>query len=184
MKHTLIIVSGFSCTGKTTLARKIGDRFSFPVFGRDDFKESLFDSLGYSNRQKSQEFGIASYRLLYLTAERILAAGNSVIIESNFKVNSDTEKLRNLKDKYQCNLIQIYCYASKEIALARFKERSLSGKRHPGHVDHLILEEMANNFDRGGYEIIDICARTLKVDASDFTKVNYENISRWLADRR
>ncbi len=34
MKPTLIIVSGFSCTGKTTLAKKIGEYYSLPVIGK------------------------------------------------------------------------------------------------------------------------------------------------------
>ena len=61
MKQTLIIVSGFSCSGKTTLASKIGNHFALPVLDRDDFKESLFDSLGYSDRQWSKKLGYASY---------------------------------------------------------------------------------------------------------------------------
>ena len=97
MKPSLIIISGFSCTGKSTLAQKIGKHYSLPVFGRDDFKESLFDSLGYSDRDRSKEFGIASYKLLYLTTEKILTGGNSLVVESNFKVHPDTEKLTVLK---------------------------------------------------------------------------------------
>lgn len=182
MASSLIIISGFSCTGKTTLAHKIGKRFSLPVFGRDDFKEALFDSLGYSDRQRSREFGIASYQLLYLVAEKILAAGNSIVIESNFKVNPDTEKLKRLQDKYDCNLIQIHCYAPISVALARFKARSLSGERHPGHVDHLILEEMAENIKKGGYELLELCDRTLRADATDFTRSDeeVEVIFHWL----
>ncbi|MBE9045890.1 AAA family ATPase [Pleurocapsales cyanobacterium LEGE 10410] len=182
MKPSLIIVSGWSCTGKTTLANQIGKRFSLPVFGRDDFKESLFDSLGYGNRQRSKQFGLASYQLLYLATDKILAAGRSVVIESNFKVHQDTERLKNLKDKYHCSLLQIHCYAPIALALARFKARSLSGDRHPGHVDHLISEEMEANWKQGGYEIVDICDRTLRVDATNFAEINYEDIYQWLKD--
>lgn len=182
MKPSLIIVSGWSCTGKTTLANQIGKRFSLPVFGRDDFKESLFDSLGYSDRQRSKQFGVAGYQLLYSVTDKILAAGHSIVIESNFKVHQDTEKLKNLKNKYQCSLLQIHCYAPISLALARFKARSLSGDRHPGHVDHLILEEMEANWKQGGYEIVDICDRTLRVDATNFAEIDYENIFHWLED--
>ena len=76
----------------------------------------------------------------------------------------------------------LHCYAPKEIALARFQERELSGARHPGHVDHLILGEMAENFNRGGYEILDICDRTLKVEVYDFAVVDWEKIFQWLID--
>lgn len=176
MTSTLIIISGFSCTGKTTLAKNIGKRFDLPVIGRDDFKESLFDSLGYSDRQWSIKLGIASYKLLYLMAEKLLDSGSSIIIESNFKVEPDTQKLQRLKDKYQCYLLQINCQVEIPLALARFKYRVQSGKRHPGHVDHVNYEEMEYNFKQGGYEILKICDRTLKVDTTNFEQIDYAEI--------
>ena len=81
---TLIIVSGFSCTGKTALAKKIGEHFSLPAIGRDNFKESLYDSLGYSDREWSKRLGVASYRLLYLVTENILRSGSSIIVRKQF----------------------------------------------------------------------------------------------------
>jgi predicted kinase len=175
-KPTLIIVSGFSCTGKTTLARKIGKEFSLPVFGRDDFKESLFDSLGYCDRQWSKKLGISSYRLLYLVAEKILNSGSSVIVESNFKTNPDTKKIKNIIDKYQCYLLQVHCYVEIPLALARFRHRAMSGERHLGHVDHLNYDEIEFNFEQGGYEILNICDANIRVDTTKFGTINYDNI--------
>jgi predicted kinase len=71
MKTLLILISGFSCTGKTTLARKIAEKYSLPLISRDDIKESLFDSLGYSDREWSKKLGIASYDLLYFFTEQL-----------------------------------------------------------------------------------------------------------------
>ena len=176
MKPTLIIVSGFSCTGKTALARKIGKHFSLPAIGRDDIKESLYDSLEYSDREWSKKLGVASYRLLYLMTEKILGSGGSIVVESNFKVKPDTKKLKRLKNKYQCRLLQIHCHVEIPLALSRFKNRATSGERHPGHVDHLNYDEMEFNFKQGGYKILDICDRSLEVDTTDFDRVNYEAI--------
>ncbi|MEM9508959.1 MAG: AAA family ATPase [Cyanobacteria bacterium P01_E01_bin.35] len=176
MSPVLIIISGYSCTGKTTLAKKIGKHFSVPYLGRDDFQETLYDSLGYSDRVWSKKLGVASYKLLYLMTEKILASGSSIIIESNFKSTNDTGKLKNLKHRYQCPLIQIHCCVSIPLALTRFKARSQSRNRHPGHVDHLIYEEIEFNFRQGGYEILDICDHTLKIDTTDFNQINYTTI--------
>ena len=182
MKPTLIIISGFSCTGKTALAKKIGKYYSLPVIGRDDFQESLYNSLGYSDREWSKKLGAASYDLLYLFTEKLLATGNSIIVESNFKSETDTEKLKQLKDTYQCYLLQIHCYVEIPLALKRFKQRAESGERHPGHVDHLIYEEMELNLKQGGYEILDICDRTFKLDTTHFEHINYEAIFKMLQD--
>jgi predicted kinase len=176
MKSTLVIVSGFSCTGKTTLAKKIGQNFSFPVFGRDDLKESMFDSLGYCDREWSKKLGIASYSLLYLVTEKILTTGKSLVIESNFTRETDSKKLKCLKEKYHCQIIQVYCYTQATLALARFKQRAESGERHLGHVDHLIYKEMERNFKKSNFEIFDICDSTIRVNTTSFKDINHELI--------
>ncbi len=176
MKPILILISGFSCTGKTTLANRIAKRYSLPLITRDEIKESLYDSLGYSDREWSKKLGIASYDLLYLLMDKLLANNQSLITESNFKLTTDTAKLLNFQSKYKFYLLQIHCYTSVEIALQRFKSRATSGKRHPGHVDHLIYQEMEENWQRGGYEILDICDRTLKIDTTNFNSINYDKI--------
>ena len=175
MTCTLIVITGYSCTGKTTLAKMIGKRFDLPVIGRDDFKESLFDSLGYSDREWSKKLGIASYRLLYLMTENLLSSNISLIVESNFKTQNDTKKLKYLKNKYQCYLLQIHCYVEIPLALSRFRERAESGNRHPGHVDHLIYEEIEYSLKKGGYEILDICNRTIRIDTTNFD-IDYTTI--------
>lgn len=171
-----MLLQGFSCTGKTTLAKKIGKHFNLPVVGRDDFKESLFNSLGYSDREWSKKLGVASYQLLYLMAEKLLSSDTSLIVESNFKSKTDTAKLKSLKDKYQCYLLQIHYYVEISLALSRFKHRAEFGNRHPGHVDHLIYEEMELLFKQGGYEILEICDRTLKIDTNNFKQIDYSTI--------
>ena len=178
MQSLLIIISGFSCTGKTTLAKKIAQRYSLPLISRDDIKESLYNSLGYSDREWSKKLGIASYDLLYLFTEQLLANKKSLIIESNFKSTVDTAKLLNLKNKYQFNLLQIHCYTETSIALQRFKNRAISGARHPGHVDHFIYEEMESNWKQGGYELLNVCDHTIKIDTTDFTLIDYDKIYR------
>ena len=176
VKPILILISGFSCTGKTTLARNISQRYSLPLIGRDNIKESLYDSLGYSDREWSKKLGHASYNLLYLFIEQLLANKQSLVTESNFKSKTDEPKLLNLKNKYQFTLIQIHCYTSVKIALERFKDRATSGKRHPGHVDYSIYEEMEANWQKGGYKILNVCDRTIEIDTTNFNLIDYDKI--------
>lgn len=176
MKNLLIIVSGFSCSGKTTLAKKIAEHYSLPLMSRDDIKESLYDSLGYSDREWSKKLGVTSYSLLYLFTEQLLANQKSLIIESNFQSETDAVKLLNFKNKYQFNLLQIHCHTQAAIVLQRFENRAISGARHPGHVDHLIYEEMESNYQQGDYKILNVCDFTLNIDTNDFDLIDYEKI--------
>ncbi len=176
MKSLLIIVSGFSCTGKTTLAKKIAKRYSLPLISRDDIKESLYNSLGYSDREWSKKLGVASYELLYLFLDKMLANKQNLIVESNFQPEFDESKFLNRKNKHQFNLLQLHCYADTEVILERFKHRAISGTRHPGHVDHLNNEEIKFNLKKGSYEIFKISDRTLKIDTTDLSLIDYEKI--------
>lgn len=58
----LIIITGLLGTGKTTLAKKISKKFKYPLVYKDAFKEILFDTLGYNNRELINKFGIASLK--------------------------------------------------------------------------------------------------------------------------
>ena len=176
MKSLLIIISGFSCTGKTTLAKKIAERYSLPLISRDDIKESLYNSLGYSDREWSKKLGIASYKLLYLFIDKILAAKQNLIVESNFQPEFDESKFIKLKNKYQFNLLQIHCYATAEVIKQRFQNRATSGLRHPGHVDHLNNEEIKVNLEKGGYEVLNVSDCILKIDTNDFNLIDYKKI--------
>jgi predicted kinase len=61
----LVIVTGESGAGKTTLARRLAGELRLPLVYRDGLKETLYESLGWSDVEWSQKPGAASYDLLY-----------------------------------------------------------------------------------------------------------------------
>ena len=70
MGALLIIVTGPSATGKTSLAERLSEDLSIPLIAKDTIKEQLFNSLGWSDRAWSRKLGGASYDLIWLIAER------------------------------------------------------------------------------------------------------------------
>ena len=135
----LIIISGPPGAGKTTLGEKIAEKFCLPFISKDGIKELLFDSLGIKDREWSKNLGISSYGLLYYFLESLLRAGNSLIVESNFKPEYDSEKVLNLVKQYGFTSFQVQCKTNGDVLLERFKKRSESSERHSGHADHLNL---------------------------------------------
>jgi predicted kinase len=125
----LVIVSGTSGAGKTTLARRVAADLCLPVIAKDDIKERLFESLGWSDRAWSMKLGAATWDLLFLLTDELLAVGANVIIESNFDRQLHGGRLKDLARRHPHEVIELHCTAEAETLSARVQTRA----RHPGH---------------------------------------------------
>jgi predicted kinase len=177
MPPLLIIVTGQPCAGKTTLARRLAADLDLPLVSRDAIKERLFDTLGWSDREWSRRLGRASYALLYDTAELLLRAGQSLIIESNFSAVHLIDDLRKLKQEAGCATLVVHCRAEWETLARRFRQRSASGERHPGHVDDQALDEtlaeIQQRLARREDAPLDLDGPVLTLDTTDLAAIDY-----------
>jgi predicted kinase len=130
----VLVITGAPATGKSTIGRRLAQELRIPYVGKDDFKESLFDTLGSQDRAWSIRLNRASNQLLFRSATFLLEAGQSVALESNF-LQRYTQAFLSLRDKYGCRFVQVMCTCDEEALLQRFRQRALSGERHPGHGD-------------------------------------------------
>lgn len=136
-----MLVSGPPGAGKTTLSRQLAEGLGLPLFDRDDFKDLLFDVLGWSDREWSRRIGAASWELMYLVAERLLDAGSSLILESNFDRTYHEARLRRLAAEHPHTLVEVRCAAEPAVLARRFRERWQEGRRHPGHASEELARE-------------------------------------------
>jgi predicted kinase len=133
-----VIVGGAPATGKTTLARALGVSLGLPVITKDDVKEALATPFATGDREWSKQLGVAAYSVLYAVAERILAAGQGLVLESNFWHPDSEESLRELARL--APTVVIVCQTTDVLRRRRFEERAARG-RHRVHVDSAILAE-------------------------------------------
>ncbi|MGI5841082.1 MAG: AAA family ATPase [Patescibacteria group bacterium] len=176
-RKKLIVISGLSGTGKTTLGRYLSEELNFPFINKDSLKEIMFDKIGWKDREWSQKLGAASYGAMYYLAEELIKCGCSVIVESNFRAEIDGEKLRNLGGRYGCQIIEVLCWAEGGALFERFKKRAESGERHPGHVDHLCYEEQEKRLLVGKAQSLRV-GRVIELNTSDWEKVDYKGVLR------
>ncbi|NQU99955.1 MAG: AAA family ATPase [Parcubacteria group bacterium] len=176
IQSLIIIISGPPCTGKTTLGKKIAEKFSLPFISKDDIKESLFDDLGWSDREWSKKLGMASYSILYYTVESLLQSNTSFIIESNFKPEFENKKFVVLRKKYNFKSLQILCKTEGKILFERFKKRSESSDRHLGHNDSKNYDEFKDILLKGKLEPLEISGDIMEIDTTNFAKINYKKI--------
>ncbi|CAN5255906.1 AAA family ATPase [soil metagenome] len=169
-----VIISGAPGSGKTTLARRLGDAVGLPVLSKDLFKEALFDALGVGDLDWSRRLGQASYAILFAAAASVMRAGTSVIVESNFH--------RGLSEKALAALVEaqpaciVHCECATDVAVRRYAERALSPERHPGHLDARMVPVIRAQLEAGTLEPCELGLPLLRVDTSDGYRPGFEHI--------
>ena len=172
----LILVNGSAASGKSTLARILGDELRLPVISKDELKESLMDSLGCPDRARSRELGSATYALLSLLMERLLSAGVSLIVDSNFSHGvSDREILQAAGD---ARIAQVLCQTSDDEIFRRYRARAESGDRHPGHHDTApeTVADLRTSLAGSRHHPLDLCAPLLVVDTTNGYSPGFKEI--------
>jgi predicted kinase len=170
----LFVVNGLTCTGKTTIAARLNSWFGMPSVSKDYYKELLFDTLGWSDREWSKKLDIPSLELLYQFTEKMLLAMYPCLIESTF--SNDIERLSHIIKEYNPQVIQIFCVADRRILIERFESRSLTPHRHPGHVDNLTWDEHRKILLEEESSPLKLDSDTIEIDTTIFEKINFEAI--------
>lgn len=175
-KPLLIIVSGPPSTGKTTLAKTIAQKFTLPLITKDGLKEILFDTVGWKDRDWSKRLGRASFALLHYLLDSIMVTGQPLIIEGNFKTEFESFEIKSRLQKFNYSAIQIMCQSDGQVLFDRFKKRSESGERHPGHCDTGNYDELKADLLKGKYEPLDINSPVIIFDSTNLNNLNYPSI--------
>ena len=172
----LIIVTGRPGAGKSTLAKWLSKELQIPSVSKDNVREVLFDRLGWEDRKWAQILGRASIDIMFYVAERQLEVGKSLILDNAFDPKLSEGKLEALRTKYLVEIVQIVCNADADTLFRRFEERSISGNRHPGHGDEVVLTEMKTNLARDQSPVMEIKSKIIEIDTTDFSKIEYQKI--------
>jgi len=172
----VIIINGPAAAGKTTIGRAIAEKLRLPFICKDDFKELLFDNLGWSDAAWSKRLGKASFEILWHVVGVLVRAGNSMIIETKFDPKAAVDKFSKLKKDNNFKVFELNFHASREVLLERFKLRAAT-VRHPGHVDLTRAEEYAANLNNGRIDHLNLPGITIiDIDTTDFEKVDIDQI--------
>ncbi len=130
---TMLLVAGAPGSGKTTLAKRLGERLGWPVFSKDAIKERLFDTLGFQTAEEKNALGAAAVAILQDCGARVLAVGGSVILESNFEAR-DEARFKALAERVKAHAVTVLVDAETDTLYERFVARETSPDRHRGHT--------------------------------------------------
>ncbi len=181
LRPLLVIVNGPPAAGKTTIADTLARELALPCYGKDLFKDILFDTLGSSDREWSIQVGAASVRILMEIAATELRARRSFVLENAFVPKFDLPRLQRLRKHFSFDVAQVWCHAPANLLFDRFHARSTAGGRHPGHVDdRMTFEQFERLVIERGYAPLPLGGTLIEIDTTDFNAVDVIAVIRQL----
>jgi predicted kinase len=168
----LIIIQGAPGTGKSTLAHRLQKDLGIGLVAKDELKEYVFDTVGSSGREWSKRLGQLVIPFCYQLTKTVLEDGTSVILESAFYTQYAQAEMSDMLQGVSCRAVELYCHVDERVRQERFKDRTNSGERHPGHADSA---ETAMLLPTSNYGPLDVCER-IDVDTSEFGNAEYDRL--------
>jgi predicted kinase len=171
----VIIITGLPGTGKTTLGKHLARRYGLPYIYKDGIKEILFDTIENCSAELSRKLSLSSILLLQHVTLALVTAGQSLIVEANFKPAQATPEWLDMK-KCDFETFQIQCHTQGAVLLRRFTERIGAQERHPAHHDRVLLEDITPSLLQGRQDNLDIGGYTFELDTTDFERIDYQGL--------
>lgn len=114
----LYLMLGYPGSGKTTTAKELHEITGAVHIWADHERQKMVE-----NPQHTYEESLELYKQLNARTNQLLAAGLSVIFDTNFNYYKDREKLRRIASRHNAKSVLIWVRTPKELAQARATEQ-------------------------------------------------------------
>ena len=159
-----------------------------PFLYKDGIKETLFDTLGWSDREWSRRLGVATYGCSFTCWRWSWRQGARSWSRATLTPNAPDHPSSRCANATAS--IQYRSAASRmgAVLLERFRSRAATNERHPGHVETPNMAEFEPVLLRGRLDPLPLDGLMIEVDTTDLAKVDIEaimrEVSQSLADER
>ena len=149
----LVLVGGLPGTGKSTIARRIGDAYRCPVLRSDVVRKLMADldpqtpaPAPYASGLYRAEVSARTYAGLLEEAAQLLGRGHSVVVDASWSDRSWRQAALDLGDRSGSVVVQLRCQAPPQVAAHRIAARAARGG-DPSDATVEVAEVMALNAD-------------------------------------
>lgn len=187
-----VLVTGPACTGKSTLSADLAARFGLPLFGKDGFKEPMYEAMcpdgdyeAQLSREQSRLLGQLAMECLEVALAACARSGTPAIFEANFDRQIFSPRLARLRARHPLHIVQVALRCRGDVLLARFVEREHTGRRHPGHGGLRHLESLRPALLRGEDEPIAVDAGDdlVWLDTTDLSAIDAAPLYALIAEQ-
>lgn len=191
----VILLAGYPATGKTYMSNIIKEKYSRAIYiAQDEIKELLYDKVGFDNLKQKEELVDYGREIFYQVVKQSLAINDIVLLDYPFSYKQ-LDFLQELEKMYDCEMFTICLTGNLDILYDRRVERDLVASRNKAHILNsyhgyetydrstypLSREEYIKNCENGQYDKFEY-GKTIKVDVSDYSLIDYPSILLELND--
>lgn len=200
-KKYLLLLAGSPGTGKTYLLNLIRERFSdMYVVTPDEAKVYYAEEIGFDNLTQRAEQEINKvWPFYYKALDLYMEAGKKLVVSEYPFSAKQKDKLLDLAQKYQYEIITIRLVADFEILWQRRYQRDRESDRHLSFVmdhyhygdtcndvskasNHITKEEFHQIVSQRQYDKFQL-GELIEFDVSDYSNVDYKPTLDYLEDK-
>ncbi|HEX7455859.1 MAG TPA: ATP-binding protein [Candidatus Nanoarchaeia archaeon] len=133
-KPLVIILVGIPGSGKTTLARKLVEKFPLTILNEEDMTSFLSPRATIFKKSSTEVFQLATK-----TIEQLVKSGKACIYDANIKTREQRELLKKTVEDFGGGSLLIYLDCPKEICYERLQKQNLAIER--GETKGFILDK-------------------------------------------
>lgn len=126
---TIIMVSGLSGTGKTSVARGVAGELGLRVVSSDAVRQTLFGDdkkkSDYGKGKYNEESNRITYQKMLEKGVEFLKKDGGVVLDATFSRVVDREKVQQMAETFGAKCCLIECRLSSEIVRERLHERAV-----------------------------------------------------------
>lgn len=148
-KPTLIMVYGFPGSGKTYLAKNLGETIHVAHVNGDKIRHQLFETPRYDRAENE----IVDHLMEYMT-EEFLDAGVSVVFDTNAIKKGQRRVLRDIARKKKAQHVLVWLQIDPDSAFARVsqRDRRKNEDKHAQPLDRPLFDEIAARMQNPGHD--------------------------------